>query len=166
MVRPPRACRDHHDLQPFVETKKSGYRSYKSPLDFRKGCVGVFGNEAGPSHHPAKAHLSGCIFCHTCPFLIRPYGCEPAFASFPKGQCQPIDDFSLRAATRAVVHPQNGSRTKSPGFDEDCIIRFSRTSGFCVGHPVGSLLFVPMKGISVQTFSMGLPGYSAEKYFL
>ena len=37
------------------------------------------------------------------------------------------------AATQAVAHPQNGSSTISPSFDDALIMRSNNASGFCVG---------------------------------
>ena len=40
---------------------------------------------------------------------------------------------SFSAATQAVAHPQNGSSTKSPSFEDALMMRSSNANGFCVG---------------------------------
>ena len=40
---------------------------------------------------------------------------------------------SFSAATHAVAHPQNGSSTQSPSFDDAAMMRSRSASGFCVG---------------------------------
>ena len=54
------------------------------------------------------------------------------------------------AATKAVPHPQNGSKTMSPGLLEAETIRSNNANGFCVGYPTRSRAILFKDGISLQ----------------